>query len=97
MVRGKEDIHKELQKVERYEYYLIEYLKEMSNEITYLLVVVCALFLFILTDFMPSAQMEAFSFLRTIFIVIIIGCFALFGLSAVTKRRIEKKFKMSLR
>ena len=84
-------IETKLQEVESYEYLLVEYLKEISNEMTYLLLVIASLFLFIMIDFLPTT--ENFESLRLVFIVLIIGGFALFGLSNVTKRKIEKRFE----
>jgi len=92
-----DEVDEEIHEVQRYEYLLLEYLKEMSNEITYLLIIVCGLFLFLAMDFIPAAQAGDFALMKTAFIIIIIGCFALFGLSTVTKRRIENRFKSILR
>lgn len=89
---------KEIKQVERYEYLLVEYLKEISAEITYLLLIICSLFLFVLIDLLPGAQqMEGYYFIKIVFILLIIGGFGLFGLSNVTKRRIERKFEQLLR
>jgi len=93
-----DEVEDQVYEVERYEYLLLEYLKEMSNEITYLLIIICGLFLFLVMDLAPAAQLSgSIETLKTAFIVIIIGCFALFGLSSITKRRIEGRFKAILR
>ena len=84
---------KEIRKVENYEYLLVEYLKEMSNEITYLLLVVSCLFLYLLIDFLPSTYSFDQQVLKAVFIVLILGGFGLFGLSNATKRKIEEKFE----
>ena len=87
-------LKKEIKQVERYEYLLVEYLKEMSSEITYLLLIICSLFLFVLIDIVPGAALnEDYVFIKAIFVLLICGGFALFGLSAMTKRRIERRFE----
>jgi len=78
------------------QYLMLEYLKEMSNEITYLVLVVAALFLFMLVDIIPDltgqAPIAGYTAIRTIFVLLVIGGFALFGVSNITKRKIEKRF-----
>lgn len=91
-------IEQEIREVEAYEYLLVEYLKEISNELTYLVLIVCALFLFVLIDimpsFVPSADAGDYGMIRLVFILLIVGGFALFGVSNITKRKIEKKFEL---
>ena len=96
MARKKKGVMEEIKEVEKYEFLLIEYLKEMSNELTYLLIIACSIFLFLMIDMLPAAQTGEFETLKTIFIIIILGCFGLFGFSAVTKRKIEERFKRAL-
>ncbi|NYZ79781.1 hypothetical protein H0N95_00855 [Candidatus Micrarchaeota archaeon] len=86
-------IEKEVKQVEKYEYLLVEYLKEISNEITYLVLVVCSLFLYVMLDLLPAANTPNYEVIRIIFILLIIGGFGLFGMSNITKRRIEKRFE----
>lgn len=89
-------LEKEVKQVERYEYLLVEYLKEISNEITYLVLVVCSLFLYIMLDYLSSVSpvsSSSYDMIRVIFILLIIGGFGLFGMSNITKRRIERKFE----
>lgn len=92
------------EEVEKYEYLLVEYVKEISNEVTYLLLIVTSLFLYILVDLFPDKMGEAqtvvrslglssVDMLRLVFILLIIGGFILFGLSNYTKRNIEGKFE----
>jgi len=84
---------KEIKKVESYEYLLVEYLKEMSNEITYLVLIVASLFMYVLLDLLQLSAQPDYEIIRSIFILMIIGGFGLFGLSSMTKRKIEKKFE----
>lgn len=88
---------------EEYEYLLVEYVKEISSEVTYLLLIVTSLFLYILVDLFPEkmgaeatatgiAGLTSVQLLRLVFILVIIGGFILFGLSNITKRKIEDKF-----
>jgi uncharacterized membrane protein len=93
----KPGIAKQIQEVEKYEYLLVEYLKELSNEITYLLLVVCSLFFFVLIGLFPQAVGENIDLVRTVFILLIVGGFALFGMSTIAKRKIEKKFELIFR
>lgn len=94
-------IQEEVREVEAYEYLLVEYLKEISNELTYLILIVAALFLFVLIDIIPSfvptgeaIGAGSYEMIRTVFILLIVLGFALFGISNITKRKIEKKFEM---
>lgn len=91
---GKDRIVQEIRQVETYEYLLVEYLKEISNEMTYLITMVVSLFLYVILDFLPLTEGVDYSLLRLIFVLLIVGGFGLFGLSNITKRRIEKKFEM---
>lgn len=85
---------KELRKVETYEYLLVEYIKEISNEMTYLVLIITSLFLFVMMDsFSLGVEAADFGVVKLIFILMIVGGFALFGLSNITKRTIEKKFE----
>lgn len=90
--------------VKKYEYLLVEYVKEISNEVTYLLLIVTSLFLYILMDLFPGRigesqtavrllGLNSVDMLRLVFILLIVGGFILFGLSNYTKRNIEKKFE----
>lgn len=93
--RSEPALEREVRQVERYEYLLVEYLKEISNEMTYLVLVVSSLFLFVLLDVLPlGVPPEQFNVVRLVFILFIVGGFALFGLSNITKRKIEKKFEL---
>ncbi len=78
-----------------FNYLLVQYLKEMSNELTYLLLVVAALFLFMILDVLPEITgrppIESYSAVRTVFIILVVGGFFLFGISNATKKRIEKQ------
>jgi uncharacterized membrane protein len=85
-------IQGEIKQVERYEYLLIEYLKEMSHEMTYLVLIMGALFFYVLIDLFPTTIQSPFA-MRIVFAVLICGGFVLFGLSSMTKRRIERKFE----
>ena len=91
-------LEREIKQVETYEYLLVEYIKEISNELTYLVLIVCALFLFVLIDiiptFIPTPSAETYNLIRLIFILLIVGGFALFGVANITKRKIEKKFEL---
>ncbi len=84
---------RKLREVEEYEYLLVEYLKEMSNEITYLILIVASLFMYVLLDLLPLSTNPDYEIIRGVFILMIIGGFGLFGLSNMTKRKIEKKFE----
>ena len=86
-------LEKEIKQVERYEYLLVEYLKEISNEMTYLVLVICSLFFYVLLDILPTATIQDYEIFRILFVLLIIGGFALFGLSNITKRKIEKRFE----
>ncbi len=87
-------VSKEIRKVETYEYLLVEYIKEISNEMTYLVLIITSLFLFVMMDTLSlGIEPEKFGVVKLIFILMIIGGFALFGLSNITKRNIEKKFE----
>ncbi len=94
----------ETQEIEKYEYLLVEYVKEISSEVTYLMLVVTSLFLYILTDLFPDKMgqgvtairvigLSSLDMLRIIFILVMIGGFILFGLSNITKKKIEDKFE----
>jgi uncharacterized membrane protein len=89
----KTSLDKEIKDVEKYEYLLVEYIKHISNEITYLLLIMASLFLFVLIDISPQLLHTNTELLRIIFVVLIVGGFALFGISSVTKRKIERKFE----
>jgi len=95
---------KEVGETGKYQYLLVEYMKEISNEITYLLLVIVSLFLYILINlFKDIATIEAgeefllgltsVELLRIIFIILMIGGFALFTLSNITKKKIEERFE----
>ncbi|MEM0372678.1 MAG: hypothetical protein QXO69_02450 [archaeon] len=86
-------LEREVKQVEKYEYLLVEYLKEISNEITYLVLIVCSLFLYVMLDLLPAADTASYEIVRIIFILLIIGGFGLFGMSNITKRRIERRFE----
>ena len=89
-------LEREIKQVERYEYLLVEYLKEISNEMTYLVLVIVSLFLYVMLDLIPTPGIENYELVRIVFVVIIIGGFGMFGFSNITKRRIEKKFEKIL-
>lgn len=86
-------IVEEIKQVETYEYLLVEYLKEISNEMTYLITMIVSLFLYIMLDFLPLTENVDYSMLRLILVLLIVGGFGLFGLSNITKRRIERRFE----
>ena len=90
---GKDRIVQELKQVETYEYLLVEYLKEISNEMTYLITMVVSLFLYIMLDLLPLTESVDYGMLRLILVLLIVGGFGLFGLSNITKRRIERRFE----
>jgi uncharacterized membrane protein len=87
----KQKLESEIEDVEKYEYLLVEYIKHISNELTYLLMIIATLFLFVLLDLSPSTGQD-FGIVRIVLVVMIVGGFALFGVSSVVKRKIEKKF-----
>lgn len=92
--RARTSLKSEIKQVERYEYLLVEYLKEMSSEIIYVLLIMGSLFLFVIIDLLPGAATnENYLFVKAIFVLLMCGGFALFGLSAITKRRIERRFE----
>ena len=86
----------EIEEVERYEYLLVEYLKEMSNEMAYLLMATIALFLFVLLD--VSADLAAYNLdmIKLVLVAWMVGSIAMFSLSSLVKWKIEKKFKKIL-
>jgi len=89
----KQSLEKGIKEVEKYEYLLVEYIKHISNELTYLLLIMASLFLFVLLDISPELVHTNTDMLRIIFVVLIVGGFALFGVSSMTKRKIERKFE----
>jgi len=89
----KHDVEKEIEEVEKYEYLLVEYIKEISNETTYLLLIIATLFLFVLLGVSPEFSSADYGMIRTIFAILILGGFALFGISSMVKRKIEKRFE----
>jgi uncharacterized membrane protein len=97
IAKKSKSIMAEVRKVESYEYLLVEYLKEISNEMTYLVLMICSLFLFVLIDLIPATTIENPTIVKMVFVVLICGGFALYGLSSVTKRRIEQKFERMFR
>ncbi len=93
--------------IEEYEYLLVEYMKEISNEMTYLLLTIVSLFLFIVVnlfqDLVAIETSEEFllglssvQMLRIVFILLMIGGFILFTLSNITKKNIEDRFSVIL-
>lgn len=95
-VESRISLEREVKKIETYEYLLIEYIKEISNEMTYLVLIVVSLFLFVMSDIFPLVEPQHFNIIRLIFVLLIVGGFALFGMSNITKRRIERKFELIL-
>jgi len=89
----KQSLSKEVHDVEKYEYLLVEYIKQISNELTYLMMILATLFLFILLDISPELASTDYSIVKLVLAVTIIGGFALFGISSMIKRKIEKKFE----
>ena len=89
----KDRIVEEIKQVETYEYLLVEYLKEISNEMTYLITMVVSLFLYVMLDLLPLTESVDYAMLRLILVLLIVGGFGLFGLSNITKRRIERRFE----
>jgi uncharacterized membrane protein len=92
MAKKKESVREEIHDVETYEYLLVKYIKEISNEMTYLMLTVCSLFIYIAMDAVFSSAIENFELVRLVFLVTTVGGFALFGMSNIKKSRIEKKF-----
>ncbi|MFW5902640.1 MAG: hypothetical protein ACOCTT_02010 [archaeon] len=95
---------KEVEETGKYEYLLVEYMKEISNEITYLLLVIVSLFLYILINLFKDVVavdieeefllgLTSIELLRIIFVILMIGGFVLFTLSNITKKNIEEKFE----
>lgn len=89
-------------KKERYNYLLVEYLKEMSNETTYLLLIITSLLLYILVslfeDRMASSTIGILgitspNLLRIVFILLMLGGFILFTITSFSKRDIEKQLE----
>jgi len=89
----KESVEKEIEDVEKYEYLLVEYIKEISNGMTCLVMIVTTLFLFVLLDLSPQFASPDYDFVRLALILAMIGGLALFGISSLVKRKLEKKFK----
>lgn len=97
MPKRESSLAKEVKQVERYEYLLVEYLKEISNEMTYLLLIATSLFLFVLIDIVPGlTASQGYLTVKIVFVILIVGGFGMFGLSNITKRRIEKRFEKIL-
>jgi len=92
----KESIDKEIEDVEKYEYLLVEYIKEISSSMTCLVLIVTTLFLFVLLDLSPQFASSTYDPLRIALLLAMIGGLALFALSSLIKRKIEKKFKKVL-
>jgi uncharacterized membrane protein len=86
-------IDREFKDVEKYEYLLVEYLKEMSNEMTYLMLVVVSLFLFVVIDIVPSASLENPFAIKVVLVVLMAGGLILFGMTSLIKRNIERRFE----
>jgi hypothetical protein len=86
----------EIEEVERYEYLLVEYLKEMSNEMAYLLMATIALFLFVLLDVSVDLAVYNLDMIKLVLIAWMVGSIAMFSLSSLVKWKIEKKFKKIL-
>ena len=86
----------EIEEVERYEYLLVEYLKEMSNEMAYLLMATIALFLFVLLDVSADLAVYNLDIIKLVLIAWMVGSIAMFSLSSLIKWKIEKKFKKIL-
>ncbi len=86
----------EIEEVERYEYLLVEYLKEMSNEMAYLLMATIALFLFVLMDVSADLAVYNLDIIKLVLVVWMVGSIAMFSLSSLVKWNIEKKFKKIL-
>jgi len=91
--RKKSNITSEIKEVEAYEYLLVEYLKEISNEMTYLLLMIVSLFLYLIIEFIQLPSTVDTEAVKLVFIILTLGGFGLFGLSSFTKRKIEKKFE----
>jgi len=92
-VSKKLSLASEVKEVETYEYLLVEYLKEISNEITYLLLMILSLFLYLMIEFLQLPKSVDTEVIKLVFIILVLGGFGLFGLSSFTKRKIEKKFE----
>ena len=92
----KEKVEEEIEEVEKYEYLLVEYIKEISNGMTCLVMIVTTLFLFVLLDLSPQFASSDYDVLRLALILAMIGGLALFGISSLVKRKLEKKFQKIL-
>lgn len=92
-----------IEEVERYEYLLVEYVKQVSNESTYLVAVVTTLFLYMLTNLFSDKLISgkatqimgltSVGLLKIVLVIIMLGGFTLFALSNYRKRKIEKRFE----
>ena len=89
----KASLTSEVREVETYEYLLVEYLKEISNEITYLLLMIVSLFFYLMIEFLKLPDTTNVNVIKLVFIILILGGFGFFGLSSYTKKKIEKKFE----
>ncbi len=92
----KQSVEEEIGDVEKYEYLLVEYIKEISNGMTCLVMIVTTLFLFVLLDLSPQFAATDYDVLRLALILAMIGGLALFGISSLVKRKLEMKFKKIL-
>ncbi len=92
-------LEREVQEVEKFELLLVRYLREISNQITYLMIIVSSIFLLILVDLGPQflADTRVFDAARLVLVILIVGGFMLFAGSSSMKRKIEKRFEDVLR
>lgn len=91
-------LEKEVREVEKFELLLVRYLREISNQVTYLMVIVSSLFLLVLVDLGPATipDTRLFEMARLVLIILVVGGFMLFVGSSSRKRRIEKRFEQVL-
>ncbi|MEM4221841.1 MAG: hypothetical protein QW097_00200 [archaeon] len=85
----------ETEKTYSKDYWLLEYLKEISNELTYLILIVASIFIYLMIDLLPAVPGSTDN-LKLLFLILTLGGFGLFALSNITKTKIEKKFKEAL-
>ena len=85
-----------VEEIEKYEYLMVEYIKQISNEILYLLLILTALSLYMLLGVSSQFASQDYDILRIVFLVLAAGGFALFVVSSTMKRKIEAKFEKIL-
>lgn len=77
-----------------FDYLLVEYLKRASNETSFLLLIITSLLFFVLINLFPASLTSVgqnVETIRLVFVILILGGFAMFGKATLEKRDIEKK------